>query len=180
MPKFNISTEEAQALANYFAAVDNVPYPYQPIPEREPEYIALRNAEYELSAGSDSGYLAQAWKLLNAPLCIKCHSVGGREVKITNPQEDIRGPNLDLAADRLRPDWLLVWLFKPAWITPYTSMPAPFLRSKASYTEILEGNGKAQTIAVRDALMNYHRLMEEFGETAYEPAGAAPTGAGGD
>lgn len=182
MPKFNMSREEAQSLANYFAAVDDVPYPYQPILERDPEYIALRNAELGTQPHSDSGYLAQSWKLLNAPLCIKCHSVGGREVKITDPSKDIRGPNLEYASDRLRPEWLLAWLFKPQWITPYTSMPQNFTKTKQQFEELLGGNGQAQTIAVRDALVNYHRLMEEFGKTVYDPQAdsTATTGAGGD
>ena len=39
MPRFNLSDEEAQALANYFAAVDGTPFPYQLIEEREPAYL---------------------------------------------------------------------------------------------------------------------------------------------
>ncbi len=32
MPRFNMSPDEAQMLANYFAAVDNEPFPYQHVP----------------------------------------------------------------------------------------------------------------------------------------------------
>ncbi|MEX1232317.1 MAG: c-type cytochrome [Planctomycetaceae bacterium] len=174
MPQFNMSSAEAQALANYFAAVDGASFPYQEIPQREPPYLARKEDQLDLSGHPEGEYLTQTWKLLNAPLCIKCHSVGGREVKITDPKTDIRGPNLDLAHDRLRPDWLLLWLYNPKWITPYTSMPAPLARTKQTFPELLEGDGQAQTIGLRDALMNYNRLLEREGKLAYEPPAETP------
>lgn len=180
MPRFNMSDEEAQTLANYFAAVDGAEFPYQNIPQRDPQYLAAMNAALHAKVGSDADYLSQAWEMLNAPLCIKCHSVGGRQVKITNPAEDIRGPDLEHAGDRLRPDWLELWLFKPAWITPYTSMPAPLPRSRPQFLNILGGDPEAQTIGLRDALMNYLRLMEQHGKFAEETQPTTTTtGAGG-
>ncbi len=174
MPQFNMSNEEAQALANYFAAVDDASYPYQEIPQREPAYLAQKEHELNVSDHPQGPYLTQSWKVLNAQLCIKCHSVGGNEVKITDPKTDIRGPNLDMATDRLRPDWLLLWLYNPKWITPYTSMPSPLPRSKQNFPELLEGNGEVQTIGLRDAIMNYNRLMEQEGKLALEPAAETP------
>jgi hypothetical protein len=109
-------------------------------------------------------YLAESWKVLNAPLCVKCHSVGGREFKALDPTKDIRGPNLEYVADRLRPDWLMVWLYKPAWITPYTSMPQPLPKDAKNFEELFGGDAGVQTVALRDALMNYHRLMEQEGK----------------
>ena len=46
MPRFNMSDDEAQTLANYFAAVDNAPFPYQRIPQQEPPFLAEREAVY--------------------------------------------------------------------------------------------------------------------------------------
>src|SRR5262249_38497086 len=40
MPQFNMSNDEAEKLANYFAAVDEAPFPYLDVPQREPEYLA--------------------------------------------------------------------------------------------------------------------------------------------
>lgn len=169
MPRFNMSDEEARTLANYFAAVDGVPYPYQEIEPQEPEYLAEMNQTFHTSFPDKShDYLAESWQLLNAPLCIKCHSVGGRPFQATDPQKDIRGPNLELVRDRLRPDWTLLWLFNPRWITPYTSMPAVFPRNQEQFPELFGGDPKAQTVGARDALMNYYRLMEREGK--YEPA----------
>ena len=159
MPRFNMSDAEAHTLANYFAAVDGVPYPYQKIPQREPDYLS----------GKSSGYLSESWKMLNNPgLCIKCHSVGGKQVQVSNPKTDIRGPNLEHVPDRLRPDWTMLWLYNPAWITTYTSMPKAILRSKP-VEGLFGGDGNAQNIALRDALMNYHRMMEREGTAAGKP-----------
>jgi cytochrome c2 len=169
MPRFNMSADEAQTLANYFAAVDSEPFPYQQIPEREPEYLAAKEQQLKrLLEPKKTHYLAESWKVLNAPLCNKCHSVGGREFKALDPTKDIRGPNLEYAADRLRPEWLMVWLYKPAWITPYTSMPQPLPRDAKNFEELFGGDAGVQTVALRDALMNYHRLMEQEGKAVVE------------
>ena len=42
-------------------------------------------------------------------------------------------------------------------------MPQPFLKNQKLFPEYFEGNGLRQTTAVRDALMNYNRLMERDG-----------------
>lgn len=182
MPKFNMSDAEAQTLANYFAAVDGAEFPYQLIPEREPPYLNAANAEFHKTfPDKTTDYLHESWGMLNAPLCIKCHSVGGRQVSISNPATDIRGPNLDLAQERLRPDWMLLWLYRPQWITPYTSMPAPLPPQDAGaqprFPELFGGDGSRQTVGLRDALINYLRLMEREGKVANDPPPAA--GAGG-
>ena len=174
MPRFNMDEDEARALANYFAAADNAGYPYQPVPQRQPDYLALRNEEFKSAAGHD--YLTESWRLLNAPLCIKCHSLGGRPFKAVDPKKDIRGPDLDLTRDRLQPDWVRVWLSNPKWFTPYTSMPQPFARNQKLFPEHFSGDSLKQTISVRDALMNYNRLMHDIGK--YEPPAKPKPAAG--
>ena len=179
MPRFNMDDEEARALANYFAALDGEPYPYQEIIQREPVYLDDMNRQMQAAHGSDVDYLEQSWNMLNAPLCIKCHSLGGRNFKASDPKKDIRGPDLQYVRDRLRPDWLMLWLYRPAWITPYTSMPAPLPRNQSQFPDLFSGKGQMQTRSLRDAMMNYNRLMEQFGRTEYDPA-AAKAAAGED
>ncbi|MFG0335546.1 MAG: c-type cytochrome, partial [Maioricimonas sp. JB049] len=188
MPKFNMSDEEAMALANYFAAVDDVPYPYQRIEQQEPVYLAAREALYheEFPEEASQDYLETAWKVLNAPLCNKCHAVGGQEYRSQNPEKDIRGPNLQRVERRLRPEWLQVWIYKPKWITPYTSMPVNFPnRPQQQLPELFGGSALWHNESVADALMNYYWLMEHIGEMAYTPqanedtAPAEAAGAGG-
>ena len=175
MPRFNLDDDEARALANYFAAADKAEYPYQPVPQRQPDYLADRNAEFN---GTDHDYLTESWRLFNAPLCIKCHSLGGRPFKAVDPKKDIRGPNLDMVRDRLQPDWVQVWLSNPKWFTPYTSMPQPFAKNQKLFPQHFGGNGLKQTTGVRDALMNYNRLMERDGTyvppVTAKPAAGAP------
>jgi len=183
MPRFNMSDDEAQALANYFAAVDGTPYPYQLITEREPAYLNQLNEEFHNKFPTKTNdYLSESWQMLNVQLCIKCHSVGGNQVKISDPAKDIRGPNLDLASERLRPDWTLLWLYKPNWLTPYTSMPVPLPPpqpgAQPRFPHLFGDDGSMQTISLRDALMNYHKLLEREGKAPSQPA-ATTTAAGG-
>jgi len=169
MPRFNMSPEEARTLANYFAAVDGAPYPYQQVPERDPAYLAAKNQTYGSMWPADSSYLNESWQLLNTSgtkgLCVKCHAVGGREFKSTGAKDEVRGPNLDRVADRLRPDWTLLWISNPKWIAPYTGMARIFNPKQKLLENRFEGNGRLQTIGARDALMNYHRLFEQIGKT---------------
>ncbi|REJ93261.1 MAG: hypothetical protein DWQ34_11090 [Planctomycetota bacterium] len=170
MPRFNMSDDEAQALANYFAAVDGAPFPYQRIPEQDDNYLAERNAEFhEEFPDSENSYLEESWLTLNGPLCIKCHALGGRPYQASDPKKDIRGPNLQRVAQRMQPDWLHLWIYKPAAIVPYTSMPSNFPKNQSQFPDLFGGQSKEQTEAVVDALINYHLMMETFGETAYVP-----------
>ena len=102
---------------------------------------------------------------------------------ISDPAKDIRGPNLDLSAERLKPDWLQLWLFNPKWVTPYTSMPSPLPKQKAGetprYPQLFGADGLKQTVSLRDALVNYHTQLEREGKTAEAPKPAAATAGGG-
>ena len=179
MPKFNMSKDEAQTLANYFAAVDGVAYPYQDNSPRDANYLAQRETETkDLLEGKD--YLDSCWNTLNIKgLCNNCHAVGGKPYVSLPNSKDPRGPDLRRVAQRLRPDWVKLWVSYPTWITPYTSMPVNFNKAKPQYPELFKTDAEAQVIGVRDALMNYARLMESIGKREYDPKGAAPAGAGG-
>ncbi len=172
MPQFNMSDMEAQSLANYFAAIDNTEFPYQDIPQKEPEYLSSRKQQLVASGNlkRDEEYLDICWKALNMPLCVTCHSVGGKVVKGTgDPSKQIRGPNLVNVNRRLKPDWVMLWLYNPRWVTPYTGMPLPIARDKKEFPDLFNGERESQVIGVRDALMNYTHLMETIGITDYKP-----------
>lgn len=186
MPRFNLDDAEARTLANYFAAVDGVPYPYQDIPQREPFFNEQKTAELrtegllsDASEGSRSAnqegakedyvdrmdYLGDSWKLLNARICIGCHDVGGKPFKAPDPKKVTHGPDLNRVHERLRPEWMRLWLSKPAWITPYTKMIPP----KADPTLFGgEQNAPVQSQALRDALLNYNYLMQRDGAIFYD------------
>ncbi|WP_437223198.1 c-type cytochrome [Planctomicrobium sp. SH661] len=180
MPKFNMSDEEAQALANYFAAVDGAAYPYQLIPERQPEYQREAQAEYlkEFPHSEPKNYLDASWLVLNGPLCRKCHSVGGNIVTETDPSQVKRGPNLQRVERRLRPDYAKIWIHNPKWILPYTSMPQNFPPGgKSAMAELFDGENSRQEAATVDALFNYTHLIETVGPTTYNPPETPAEGA---
>ena len=60
--------------------------------------------------------------------CAKCHVMAGKNP--TNARTDW-APDLALAKDRLRPEWIVDWLRDPQAIMPGTKMPQPFIPSKA-------------------------------------------------
>jgi cbb3-type cytochrome oxidase cytochrome c subunit len=174
MPQFNMSSDEAGKLANYFAAVDGAAYPYQEVPQRDPEYLSAKGEKHP-------HYLTDAWKVITrAPptgLCAGCHAVGGRPFVAGDPTKVTRGPDLDRVTSRLRPDWLQLWLYNPKLITPYTRMPQNFAHDKQIFPELFGGNAHDQAVASRDALMNYLKILEKEGKATAaapaEPAGAA-------
>ncbi len=184
MPRFNMTPEEARTLANYFAAVDGAEFPYEEQTPRDQDYIAGRVDQLVAAGHMQPGdnYLGDGWALLNGPLCIKCHSVGSRKFKASDPAKDIQGPNLLDVQNRLRSDWVKLWLYRPSWITPYTSMPINFAKNAEQFPDKFAGDPDAHVIGVRDALMNYSTLLENVGPVVYEPPGAenAPAAAGGE
>jgi hypothetical protein len=169
MPQFNMSNDEAEKLANYFAAVDGAAFPYQDVPQREPEYLSAMEQKH-------AGYLKDSWKVITkAPptgLCAGCHSVGGREfVAGGDPTKVTHAPNLDGVSSRLRPNWVQLWIYNPKWFIPYTKMPQNFTKDKQVFPELFDGKGNEQAVAARDALMNYLRMLEKEGKaTAVAPA----------
>ncbi len=175
MPRFSLSDAEARSLANFFAARDRAEYPFQEIPERSEVYLAQQQARFRRDHPErDTDYLTECWLTLNGPLCIKCHSLGGRTYQTVDPTTDIRGPDLEGVDNRLQSDWLTLWLFNPRWLLPYTSMPQSFPRTQKQLEPLFGGDPLQQTIGVRDAVLNYSLLMERLGKV--EPK---PTTAGG-
>ena len=181
MPRFNMSDAEAQTLANYFAAIDGVPFPYQLVPQNQLGYQARRAAEYaeHYPNAEDESYLTASWYVLNGPLCRKCHNVGGN---VVNDPQQVKGPNLQRVEERLRPEWTQLWVYKPMWVYPYTAMPENFPPDKpAEMKKLFGGENPRQAAAVIDALFNYSTLIEQHGETTYnvETPAPQPAAAGG-
>ena len=156
MPRFNYRAGDVEALADYFAAADGTPFPYIEVPQRESTYLAAQDRKH-------ADYLKKGLDLTtNKDLCIKCHEVGGFNPS-GKPEE--LGPRLTRAPERLRPDWMQRWITNPPRMLPYTQMPVNFPKDKAATPEIraiLDGAGDELTRAVRDALINYDRVVDEY------------------
>ena len=177
MPQFNMSDEEARIFASYFAAAEKVEYPYQKQPQQLESYLAGQEAffhrEYP-NRSAENSYREESWRMLATTICIKCHAVGGG-APAGKPDDPtvVRGPNLGRVHERLRPEWVSNWVFNPKWITTYTGMPAPFPANQTQYPRLFNGKPIDQTVGVRDALMNYPRLMEGM----HKPLPPEPSGA---
>ncbi|QDT34347.1 Cytochrome c [Thalassoglobus polymorphus] len=173
MPRFNMSDEEAQTLANYFSAKDGVPFPYQTIPQNQLDYQAQQaNTYHSEFPDAEIDYLSASWNVLNGPLCRKCHNVGGN---VVNDPKQVKGPNLQRVESRLRPEWTQLWVYKPMWVYPYTAMPENFPSDKpAEMKKMFGGENPRQAQSVIDALFNYADLIEVHGETTYNPESATP------
>lgn len=134
MPTFGLTEEEINTLTRYFAAMDHVPYPFEPRPAVDAKVV---------NTGRD---LFTKWQ------CVKCHVVAG---KLPNQDPVNMAPDLAKVPDRLRPDWIVSWLKDPGRIQPGTRMPANFPEkaNENAYPEILGGDQERQIEAVRAYLL---------------------------
>ncbi|QDU63101.1 Cytochrome c [Planctomycetes bacterium Pan216] len=169
MPRFNFRGGDVEALANYFAAADETPYPYIQIPERDSSYLAKM-------ASAHPDYLVDAYKLItHKDLCIKCHPVGG--IKPSGKPEEL-GPALVRAPERLRPDWMIRWISNPKRLVPYTGMPVNFPKDKPQFQDLFKGSSAEQIKAVRDALINYSEVVDRLLTEQRADAGKKTAAAG--
>jgi mono/diheme cytochrome c family protein len=138
---------------------------------KKPLEAGLKRWREDVEAGKkgQDRYAVGGYRLLtNRELCLQCHDVGS--VKAEGPT----GPNLALAADRLRPDWTLRYIANPTRMLTYTApMPQNFPRDSVKWQESFVGPPLDQARAVRDVLMDLPRLSELAESKAGRPAPAA-------
>jgi len=106
MPSFEFTEEERGLVANYFMAAAEAhenPYPLADI------------ATYP--DASQGAQLFETYK------CQQCHPTGAATGEVSASE---LAPNLTLAKDRLRPDWIVDWLTDPQAEMPGTNMPSFF------------------------------------------------------
>lgn len=203
MPKFNMSSSEATALASYFAAVDNADYPYELAPQRLDSELAARARAYAqtLAAANVAPPDGVAWDkqptqtlidrrfqdalniVVDGNYCVKCHNVADYRV----PGRDrAKAPNLSDVYRRFKPDYVRRWIAQPNMILPYTSMPinvkydpaAPFQGGVSQ--DLYHGTSTEQVDALVDLLMNYDqfsrssRKVAELVKPATVPAEGTP------
>lgn len=149
MPTFPLTSEEAQTLTQYFAAVDRQVFPFERDVEGDEEFIAARQA-------AAPGYLERARRLFSNPdvNCASCHVRGS-----LTPQGDPSGwaPDLTLARERLRASWINEWLTNPQRLQPGTKMPAFFPEGEQRYQEIFPGPPEKQIRALKDYVLTIGR-----------------------
>jgi len=154
MPRFAISQEQREAIADYLVSADTIPSLKAPRPHRLPTAL-------EPTAGallSPRGFS-----------CVNCHYIG------TKPStSETSAPDLTMITDRVGRDWFHRWLSNPARIIPSTPMPA----FNVPATEIANEDLLVQKEAVWQFLKHAdHRSIRKTlaeGTTAVEVAGLRP------
>ena len=196
MPRFNMSSDEATKLVNYFAAMDHTDYPYQFDPRTRSGYVTAAEQLFRerlQEAGipePDPDKLARfdhAMRIVtdNKNYCTQCHLVGDPSkggYEPTGP-ERAKGPDLAAVARRLRPQFVRRWIADPDLILPYTSMPsnitydatAPHLGGVSQ--DLFPGNSIEQLDALVDLLMNYDEFSNSRSPIAPLIKTTAPTAA---
>jgi len=167
MPRFNMSTEEATKLANYFAVASHADYPYEFSERRRAGHLADAEMDYqrrlkEVSAADDSisgTRLDAAMRVVtDKNYCITCHIIGDFEA-VTSDRA--KGPDLAKIHKRMRADYLRRWLAKPVSVLPYTGMPVniPYDPAKEHQggidQNLYHGNSTEQLDGLIDLFMNF-------------------------
>jgi mono/diheme cytochrome c family protein len=136
MPTFSLKDEEITVVSKYF--------------------LALHKRELELRdyhpASFDPKYLAVGKKLFEDLQCLSCHYTG--KIPEGRTAGDL-APNLAMAKDRLKPDWIVDWIINPEAIQPGTKMPMFYqdIKEPSPYSPELGGDAKEQIKALRDHVL---------------------------
>jgi hypothetical protein len=114
MPNFHMSSDDAAALVDYFAAASNAEFPYEFKPQQQSSYLTRLREDREDPLGEAMNIV------VNGNYCVKCHAVADFQ-----PEGDPAtfGPNLAEVYRRLRPKFTRDWIANPTRILPYTGMP---------------------------------------------------------
>ncbi len=188
MPKFNMSPEEATKIVNYFAAVDNVQFPYEFTGRRRSAHLDQADQQYrqrlrEEGLPETSRFDAAMTMITNKDGCVACHRVGDYE----KPGSDrAKAPDLSQVYKRLRPGYMRRWIARPVQLLPYTAMPenikydpnAPHLGGVRQ--ELFHGTSVQQVDALVDLLMNFDEYSVDRNSVSdLVPAGGATDAAAG-
>ena len=190
MPKFNMSSDEASALVNFFAVQDDGDFPYTFAARRREGHMQQAEAAYrqrvaELPDGerpTGESRLHDAMNVVvNNNYCIKCHLVGDF---VPNALPSAKAPNLANVYKRLQPDYLRSWIAEPRRIQPYTAMPVNIPYSADAPHEgginqkLYHGTSIDQVDGLVDLLMNFDQYNQNelnYTELVNENAPATPT-----
>ncbi|HKF44843.1 MAG TPA: c-type cytochrome [Thermoanaerobaculia bacterium] len=184
MPTFGFTDAELNDLTRYFAYLDRAAYPFL-------------TSEY----ATEPARWAAGRKVFEVLRCRQCHPRSEQEMNAVEDKSSL-APNLQMAAKRLRHDWINDWIRRPDEWMPGTRMPtnfpkgdtgvrtsplgamvdAPaFAKDRAEFAQILGGDDAAKKFledpdAVTRALRDYVWSIGINGGTAPAggPAPAAP------
>ncbi len=134
MPTFGLTDSEITTITRYFLAIH----------KKEIEIRDYRSFQ------PDPQYVTVGKKLFDEFQCLSCHYTG--RIPEGKTPSDL-APNLVMAKNRLKPDWILDWLSDPMAIQPGARMPSFFPDMQSPEPDILHGNAKEQIHALRDYVL---------------------------
>ncbi len=159
MPQFNMSSEEATKLVNYFAAKDGAEFPFEYSSRTSSAHLAKSQTKYSEKVGEEADRLDAAMEIVTSTqYCVQCHLIGDF---VPEGSPRAHAPNLGMAQYRLRPEYVRDWIANPKRILPYTSMPVNVVYDPNSETlggveqNLFTGTSVEQVDALVDLLMNY-------------------------
>jgi mono/diheme cytochrome c family protein len=133
MPTFGFSDQETNLLVSYFNGLSKLEIPYAYFDEGK---VAREHL--------DAARVLVSKDYFN---CFSCHQQGER--KPEGPPEGW-APDLNLARNRLNPNWIIKWLQDPQKVQPGTKMPSFF---PGGPDNVLGGKDDKQIEALRDYIM---------------------------
>jgi mono/diheme cytochrome c family protein len=159
MPTYYFRQGQANSIIKYFNYMDNQEFPFTEI------YHANMSAEE----------LEGATKLFSKDYfgCASCHIVG---TQMPGGSPDSWAPDFNLAAKRLKPEWIVKWITNPAALLPGTKMPTyydPNAFDASAPTDVLKGDANRQIKVLRDYLLTISQHPPQAvatGKTEEKPA----------
>ena len=135
MPTFYFSDDDAIVVENYFSKLSDQKFKYQYVEDKK-----MPKEEYEA---------ADLLFSVNYFDCFSCHQKGEKK-----PEGSPEGwaPDLILARERLKPEWIITWITDPQGFQPGTKMPAYYPDSCPP--NIMGGDPDEQIRIMKDYLMN--------------------------
>jgi mono/diheme cytochrome c family protein len=133
MPTFHLADAEASGVVNYFNALSKleIPFTYFDPTQTSPDMVHAGDVLMS------NDYFA----------CFSCHQQGDQ--KPEGPP-DGWAPDLDMAKERLNPEWIVEWIKAPSALMPDTKMPTFY---PGGPDDIFDGDEDKQIVAMRDYIM---------------------------
>ncbi len=137
MPTFHFTDEQTNKIIKYFSSLDKVPADISSVTPKpaDPEMIA---AGAKLAS---MDYFS----------CFNCHIQNGKNPPSAPEQW---GPDLALAHERIRYEFIPEWVKDPQKFTPGVKMPAFLPSDDSAPTDVLGGDRQKQADALRDYIMS--------------------------
>jgi mono/diheme cytochrome c family protein len=129
---------------------------------KEKNYTALLEQWRKQEAYATDGYRL----MTNSDVCLKCHQVGNQA------GGQLLGPSLNLAAERLRPEWTLRWIARPARMTTYEPRMTVYFPNKDEpplHQQIFPGSALDRATVSRDLLLNLPSVIALPANRYYRP-----------